>query len=785
MWAAPIAEGVHWLRSDLQQPSAVAVDENGSAFVLDGLKRRVVVFSVQGKVLRELMLPGKGAGAPATDIALQNGTVYVADPSAHRILVMNTAGVLQREIRPAAAEEDLPEPSALLVEGNRLWWSDRHSHRLCRTFLDKTTVTQCWGGRGAMPGQFQYPYMLAADSSGYIMAVDVLNARVQIFSSSGQLFGSLGVFGIANGSLYRPNGIASTADGGVLVSDAWMGTVTLFQQRKPRGVLRQADGKAWHFRMPVGLASWKDRIYVVDMQANGIQVLRLIESDDNTVEENTVPDSGRESGRNCLQCHLSWFSEFQPEPAAAVLPVAEERMCLSCHHGAVVESRQRMGRGHQHPTLHLSREGKPAGDTMRFEADEVPANFPLGKDKRLYCGSCHTPHDKPEGAQPIGKGRHNPWLRQSNRDSEICLACHASKKTEEDEHQRQGAKTLNHPLDIIMKAPPKKDMQGYAKHKELQQGLPTELAAKGARLGVQHQLICQSCHQVHGGEDKPLLVDSVEAAKLCVQCHQSQHSEDEKEARRKGIHPVNLKLEEEVKLGGKTIKNLNCLSCHSVHEGVVDTPLLVENHRNGQLCQACHEKQGKLADTDHDLRKQPQDAKNRFKEAFSDAGLCGGCHSVHRGIKEMPFLFTGPEYTPDLESELTSRDHLCMACHHEDNDMDAKPVKDFSHPWKDLILRSDPEDMPLLNKEGEIAEFGQIACITCHESHIWHPGKVTQDTARKDGKDNEEGTVLSSFLRRRGVEGSFCVTCHGAQARRKYKYYHDQQGREKQLNYLH
>jgi len=157
---------------------------------------------------------------------------------------------------------------------------------------------------------------------------------------------------------------------------------------------------------------------------------------------------------------------------------------------------------------------------------------------------------------------------------------------------------------------------------------------------------------------------------------------------------------------------------------------------------------------------------------------------VHRGIKEMPFLFTGPEYTPDLESELTSRDHLCMACHHEDNDMDAKPVKDFSHPWKDLILRSDPEDMPLLNKEGEIAEFGQIACITCHESHIWHPGKNAPDPVRKDGKDNEEGTVLSSFLRRKGVKGSFCVTCHGAQARRKYKYYHDQQGREKQLDYL-
>ncbi len=781
----PIAEEVHWLRANLQQPAAVAVDEHGTVFVLDGLKRRVVVFDAQGKVLRELILPGTAGEFLATDITVQSNMIYVADPSANRILVINVEGVFQREIKPKPVQDEMPEPSALLIDGNRLWWSDRNSHKLCRAWLNKTTVAKCWGGRGSKSGQFQYPYMLAVDNSGYIMAVDVLNARVQVFASSGQLFGSIGVFGITNGSLYRPNGITISQDGAVLVSDAWMGTVTLFQQRKSTGVLRQPNGEAWYFDMPVGLASWKDRIYVVDMKKNAVQVLRLIELDNNAFEEIPAPVASKASGRSCLQCHISWFADFNPDATAVVLPVADERMCLSCHHGAVVESRQRMGRGHQHPSLHLLRENKPAGDVTRFEADKVPTEFPLGKDNRLYCGSCHTPHDKPKGAKAIGAGRKNPWLRQTTGNSELCLSCHASKKTAKDAPQQLNHKILNHPLNIIMQAPSHQDMQGYAKQEELQKGLPASLKAKGARLGERHQLICQSCHNVHGGESESLLVENTEVAELCVQCHQSQHSENEKEARQKGVHPINLKLKEAVKLAGKTINNLNCLACHAVHDAVPNTPLLVETHLDGALCKACHEKQIKLIDTDHDLRKQLQNPTSTVSKLLSKADVCGGCHALHGGNKKAPFLFSGPEYSPDPKLELTSRDQLCMACHNEDNDVDAKPVENFTHPWKDLILRSDPKDMPLLNQNGEIAEFGQIACITCHESHVWHSGKDEHGSATKDVPANEEGTVLNSFLRRNSVEGSFCVSCHGAETRRKYKYYHDSQGREKQLDYLH
>ncbi len=839
--AAMTAESVMILEEGLQQPSAVAVAEDGRAFVLDGLQRRIQVFDNAGKLVHGVMLPA--GEMPATDIAYDKGLLYVADPSAQRILVLTPQGKLLKELRPRPDEQPV-EPSSVLVLGNQLWWSDRRGHRLCRSRLNGEQPVHCQGGRGEALGRFRYPYMLAADTSGYVLAVDVLNARVQIHEPGGKPVGSLGGFGMLPGYLFRPNGLVVWKNGGVLVSDAWTGHLTLFYRRKAQGLLVHDDGRPWRFSMPVGMALWKDRLYVADLLANRVEVLRL---KDNPGLNTSLPEAKpeRDSRKNCLQCHPSWSRNYQPEENTLVLPVADRRMCLSCHHGAVMESRPLIAHGHQHPTLHDQREGKPAGDTTRFDNDEVPRDFPLKKNGHLDCASCHTPHKPPKEA--VAQGRRNPWLRKPNRNSSLCLECHASRHTGAEDRQRKGLKVLNHPLGVMMKKPVVDKVQGYARREELQQGLPDALKQAGARLGDRGQLICQSCHQVHGAKGKALLVMENDQGALCISCHRSQNAKDrpdahdkgihpvgvktdkevelggrkihrldclachsvhdaqpgtallprgenardlcancherqnaadKEEAFKKGVHPVNTLLDEPVKLAGQEIRNLDCRGCHSVHEGVEGTAVLVENDADGKLCASCHEKQEKLSHTDHDLRRHPGEYKNRLNESWNKEGLCGACHSMHRGEGKQPFLFVGPPFQPEENQDMTARDALCMGCHHKDNDLEAKPIEHFTHPWKDLILRSDPNDMPLLDQEGKVSEFGRIACITCHEPHRWRPQEESPLAGSSKDGDNEEGTVLSSFLRRKGAGNSFCVTCHGREAKVRYLYYHDDRGRQ-------
>jgi predicted CXXCH cytochrome family protein len=846
--ASLVGEPVITLRGDFRQPSALAVDQNsGKLFVLDGLRRRMSVFDAEGVPLGKLNLPDFDAPHPVTDIVLDKDRLFVADPAFHRILILDQQGSLLQTLSPGGDAE----PSALKISGRRLWWSDRRNHRLCRSLLDNIQNTICQGGRGENAGQFRYPYMLAEDGSGYILAVDVLNARVQVFSPKGQYFGQMGRFGIQPGNLYRPNGILFRGDNAVLVSDAWMGTITIFRHRKAQGLLQRSDGQPWVFSMPVGLASWHERIYVADLGDNSVRVLTVHE---NGVDGKVLPveSISRDSKKNCLQCHMSWADDYRMESDLPVLPVAQERMCLSCHHGAVIDSRSRLAQGQQHPTLHQRRDGRLAGDSLRYEDDQLPASFPLQQDKYLYCGSCHTPHDKPQGGKALGVGRHNPWLRQVNADSDICLDCHASKQSRSSDRKNKELAHLNHPLGIRMQAPPGDEEAGYAKRSELQKGLPDSLKLAGARLGKQGQIICQSCHQVHGAQGSPLLITGSDKAALCVACHRSQYAKDKNAARKKGIHPVNITLEEEVMLAGKKLKKLDCLSCHSVHEaqagtsllpkgqetgtlcqhcherqnakdrkaaqekgihpvnikldkpiklaghetaylecrschavhdGVKTTPALVENHQDGQLCHNCHADQQGIVHTDHDFRQHSGHNKNQLQELWSTSGLCSSCHSLHRGKPDSVFLSVGAKL-PDANLDMPNRDRLCMSCHHKNNKLKAREIENFTHPWKTLILRSDPKAMPLLDENGKIAEFGRIACITCHDPHVWDTKKNNPAGSFRPESENTEGTVQTSFLRTNNAANSFCVTCHGRETKIKYKYYHDVQGREKKIEYL-
>ncbi|MEQ1528570.1 MAG: cytochrome c3 family protein, partial [Methylococcales bacterium] len=297
---------------------------------------------------------------------------------------------------------------------------------------------------------------------------------------------------------------------------------------------------------------------------------------------------------------------------------------------------------------------------------------------------------------------------------------------------------------------------------------------------------CQTCHNVHDGKPETALLEKgiKDAEALCQTCHARQHAKDKDDAFKKGVHPVNIKMDEEVEIvkGNKT-REVGCLTCHAVHAGKPNTPALVEEHQDGQLCGHCHAGKQAMVGSDHDLRITAKDKQNRFKEKPA-AGVCSSCHTLHRGENKVPHLYAAKEVGEDkidkeLQHSSLREDKLCINCHQKNGIAEKKIVKAFQHPHKDMVLRSDKNKMPLLDDKEKAHEFGEIACITCHDPHFWTPEQLEQAKKQPKSlkgtghKDNVEGTPLTSFLRNKGVKGTFCVDCHGLQALTKYKYFHD------------
>ena len=781
------AERLLSIKAGLDQPTDTAISDNGDIYILNGVLNQVLVFSEDGKRKFSFGRYGKGDSElnQPMGISIKNQQVFIADTGNARISVFNLQGGFVRHIllKSEKPSGNPVAPVSLLIMEDKIIWSDRKNHQLCASKMDSGKTLACWGGKGEADGQFDYPYQLVADGQGYIFAIDVLNARVQAFTPKGKHFMNTGRFGVNTmGSLFRPNGLALSEDGLLLVSDAYLGTISIFKNGRALGLLKGSNAEKLIFKSPASLTFHKNKLYVADTLNNSIEVYKLNKTEQGKKSSKSIikPQPGS-SRKNCISCHISWADSYLTEnhEDEEVIPVAHQRMCYSCHHGVVIDSRKSIGHKQQHPDVHHRRDDENAKDKDESK-DKVPDEFPLNdkqaaKKKELYCGSCHTPHKfKTDIHDGLNDRHNNSWMRESNNSGEICQQCHES-KLDHVRHKKRSSVGVNHPVGIYLKqADSTKNNKYYARDKNLHKGLPVEMINAGASLNDKQMMICQSCHKVHGSDEQQLTAVKSSGAEICVQCHQRHDAEDLKAARKKGVHPVNIKLEDPVKINNEEIKVVNCLTCHSPHDGKPGTALLTVDNKNGELCNICHEDYNKLVNSDHDLRLTADKNKNRYDKTSEHTGACGTCHSMHEAEDNKFSLDATVKSLYKGKEKPLQRDQACLNCHREEGVAEKSQVKYFSHPAKDLILRSDKDKMPLLDKNNEISEFGEIACITCHNPHRWSADKDIEEHAIKAGEleKNDSGNILSSFLRNKEIQDSFCKDCHGIETKIKYKYYH-------------
>jgi predicted CXXCH cytochrome family protein len=755
------AEYLFDLKAGFTHPSAVRISDQGRAYVLDGVNGRVVIFDRDGRKLEEITAPPGTPFNLPMDLQLYQNQLIVADSGNHRLLLFTLEGKFLKALTLSnTVEQQPPEPTGLAVIDGVVYWSDRANSRICATALQSGNQLRCWGEFGTREGEFRYPFMLTTDSDDYLYAVDVLNGRIQVFNERGRSFGAIERFGVKDKSLLRPNGISLGDDELLMVSDTYNGKILLFNGRSFAGLLQNQAGNTADFEQPVGIERWQDRLYVVEMARHRVSVLRIKVQDRLSKISPTVHFS-QPIRRDCVTCHLSWSEEYQHSEGEIdpMLPVGSKKMCMSCHHGAVIDSRRSLGQGDQHPDYYHPSKGEFFEQGV--DRDEpIAETFPLLEGNTLYCGTCHTPHLFSEEETGLTHGRENLWMRANNQDSEICRHCHKSLYAEGNEVAREKG---IHPVSLDLDEAVMID------------GAPVE------------RLDCQSCHRVHGAKSESglLVVNNENVGQLCATCHQRHHAESLEHARRKGVHPINVKLDKAVTIADREISHIDCLSCHAVHGGIDHTPSLLVDHSDARLCENCHEDSVAMINTDHDLRVSASESHNLLDESPSTAGACGSCHTMHRGTADLPYLSVADQLPEGVESSHLARDRLCLSCHRDEGVGEKSVINDYSHPYQDLVMHSDRESMPLLDLDENSVATGQIGCITCHNPHIWSPGYAfTIHKQSAPFNKDLDGTVMDSFLRQEQIEESFCVACHGLETRIKYKYYHDARSRPNKADYL-
>jgi DNA-binding beta-propeller fold protein YncE len=211
---------------ELAKPYGVAIHD-GKILVCDSKAGVVVVFDLVGQAVSWLGGDRTGRLQKPINIAVdEDGTRFVTDMGRRRVMVYDQTN---RYVR-ALGDPEAWSPTDVVIVGKRLYLTDLKNGQV--VVLDKESGEELrrFGRRGSGEGEMFFPTNIEADADGNLFVADTGNFRLLKFDAKGKQLQQFGQIGIRHGQFVRPKGIAVDHEGRVYVVDAAFETVQIFDR---------------------------------------------------------------------------------------------------------------------------------------------------------------------------------------------------------------------------------------------------------------------------------------------------------------------------------------------------------------------------------------------------------------------------------------------------------------------------------------------------------------------------------------------------------------------------
>jgi DNA-binding beta-propeller fold protein YncE len=176
------------MQGQLAFPTGLAVDlRRNVLFVADKQAHRVQAYTLRGALLYDFRGPvpdkgEKGLASPAAIAVDRNGTSYVLDVQWNRVYQYDANGVFQRSFPVRSAERGRNvKPAGIAVDSaGHLYITDAQNNAVM-IFGPDGAYLQSWGGTGSGHDAFWLPSGIFIDSRDFIYIADQMNGRVQVY----------------------------------------------------------------------------------------------------------------------------------------------------------------------------------------------------------------------------------------------------------------------------------------------------------------------------------------------------------------------------------------------------------------------------------------------------------------------------------------------------------------------------------------------------------------------------------------------------------------------------
>jgi RHS repeat-associated protein len=256
-------------KEQFKEPSGIAVNASGDAYVLDTGNSRIQEFGPEGKWIRTFGALGTVNGdlkLPRGIAVDSSGNVWVADTGNNRIEEFSPTGTYTAQF---GTTETFKEPQGVAVSVKSgisyIWIADTGNNRV-REYEEEGGVFYSYrkfGTEGTGEEQFKGPQGITLGAEGNVYVADTGNNRIDEYSSVAKHIRNFGKEGTGNGLLKTPHGITTDSAGNVWIADAgnnrvqefsatgtFLGTfgkegTTEGKLKGPQGVAITAEGDAW------------------------------------------------------------------------------------------------------------------------------------------------------------------------------------------------------------------------------------------------------------------------------------------------------------------------------------------------------------------------------------------------------------------------------------------------------------------------------------------------------------------------------------------------------------